>query len=50
MPQSVRAFALHAEGWVFESQPPQIKVVKTISDSFTSKRSVTDVSVQNHRT
>ena len=29
MAQSVRAFVLHAEGWVFESQPRQTLVVKT---------------------
>ena len=26
--QSVTAFALHAEGWVFESQPRQTLVIK----------------------
>ena len=39
----VRAFALHVESWVFESQSQQ--VVKTGSDSSTVKRSTTGVSV-----
>ena len=26
--QSVRAFALHTEGWVFESQPRQTFIIK----------------------
>ena len=32
-------FALQAEGWVLESQPRQTQVVKTGSDSSTTKRS-----------
>ena len=44
--QWVRAFALHAEGWVFKSQPRQTKVVKTRSDRSTAKRSTIDASVK----
>ena len=47
--QSVRAFASHAEGWVFESQPPQAQLVKTDSDISTAKRSATGVSVTGPR-
>ena len=36
--QLVRALALQAEGWLFESQPRQTQVVKT-DDSSTAKRS-----------
>ena len=43
--QLVRAFALCAEGWVFESQPPQALVVKTGSDSSTAKHWATNVNV-----
>ena len=39
--QSVEAFALHAEGWVLESHPRQVWVVKTGSDSSTAKHSTT---------
>ena len=35
--QSVRVFTSHAEGWVFEYQPQQFKVVQTGSDSSSSK-------------
>ena len=34
----VRAFASHAEGWEFESQPRQTWVFKAVSDSSTAKR------------
>ena len=37
--------ALHTEGWVFESQLRQTRVVKTGSDSSTVKHSVTGTSV-----
>ena len=45
MAQWVRAFALQAEGLVFESLLRQTLVVKTGSDSSTAKRSADDVSV-----
>ena len=38
--QLVKEFTSHAEGWVFESQLRQIKVLNTGSDSFTAKRSL----------
>ena len=44
----VRALASQAEDWVFESQPRQALVVKTGSDSSTSKRSALNVSVTGH--
>ena len=47
--QSVRAFAPHAEGWVFKSKPRQTEVVKTCSDSSTAKHSVVTVSVTGPR-
>ena len=47
--QSIRAFALHAEGMVFVSQPRQTYVVKTGSDSFTAKRLATGGSVRGPR-
>ena len=47
--QSVRAFASHAEGWLFETEPRQICVVKKSCDSSTAKRSATDVSVTGPR-
>ena len=47
--QWVRTFAPQAEGWVFESKPRQTYVVKTGSDSSTSKRSAIDVSVMGPR-
>ena len=34
-----------AEGWLFESQPRHTKIVKTVSDTTTPKRSAIDVSV-----
>lgn len=37
----VRAFALHAECLVFESQPRQTLVIVTDSNSLTAKRSAT---------
>ena len=43
--QSVRAFASHAECWVFESHPRQTYVVNTGIDSSTAKRSATGASV-----
>ena len=43
--QSVRALALHAEGWVFESQWQQTYVIKTGGDSSTAKRLAIGVSV-----
>ena len=43
--QWVKAFASYAESWVFESQPRQTQVVKTVSDSSTAKRSEAGVSV-----
>ena len=45
MAQSVKAFASHAEGWMFESQLQQACVVKASSDSSTGKRSATDMGV-----
>ena len=47
--QWVRVFAPQGEGWVFESQPRQIQVVKTGSDSSTAKQSITGVSVTGPR-
>ena len=38
-------FAPHAEGWVFESQSRQNKVVTPCSDKSTAKHSVIGVSV-----
>ena len=46
--QSVRAFTLHAEGWVFESQPGQILIVKAGIDSSIVNRSATVVSATGH--
>ena len=43
--QLVRVFALHAEGWVFESQPRQTLFVKTGSDSATAEHWATNVNV-----
>ena len=40
-----RAFALQAEGWVFESQLQPTLVVKTSSNSFTANCSAKGVSV-----
>ena len=40
VPQWIRTFAPQAESWVFESQPRQTLVVKTGSDSSTTKRPV----------
>ena len=45
----VRAIAPQADGWVFESQPLQTRVVKTGSDSSNAKRSATGVSVSGPR-
>ena len=47
----VRALAPQAEGWVFESQPRQPKVVKTgtCSDSSIAKRIAMGVSVTSSR-
>ena len=47
--QWVRVLALHAEGWVFESQPRQTNVVKTGSDSFIAKRLALGVNVTGPR-
>ena len=47
--QWVGVFAPQAEGWVFESQPRQIKVVKTGSDSSTAKRLAIGMSVTGPR-
>ena len=47
--QSVRAFTLQVEGWVFGSHLLQTKVVKTGSDSSTAKRLTTGVSVMGPR-
>ena len=46
----VRAFAPHAESWVFESQLRQTLVVNTVSDSSSAKLSAKGVSVtgDNH--
>ena len=41
--QSVRAFASQAEGCC--SNPSRDRLVEIVSDSFTAKRSATDVSV-----
>ena len=46
---AVRAFSSHAEGWLFESQPRQILVVKSGIDSSTAKRLATGVSVTGPR-
>ena len=43
--QSIRTFALQAEGLGDESQSRQTLVVKTGSDSSTAKHSATDVTV-----
>ena len=43
--QCVRAFGLHAEGWLFEFQPRQTLVVKIGSDNSTVKRSAIGISV-----
>ena len=43
--QLVRAFALNADGWMFESQLWQTQIVKTGSDSSTAKCSALSVSV-----
>ena len=45
MAQSVRAFASHAVGKVFESQPRRTQIVKTGSDSSSAKCSAIGVSV-----
>ena len=37
--QWIRAIVPQTEGWLFESQPGQNLVVKTVSDSSTAKRS-----------
>ena len=42
-------FASDAAGWVFESQPRQISVVKTGCDNSTAKRSGTGLSVTGPR-
>ena len=47
--QWARAFASHADGWVFESQPRQTQVVKTGRESSTAKRSAVGVSVTGPR-
>ena len=47
--QWVRAFAPQAKGWMFESQPRQMQVVKTGSDSSTVKLSALGVSVTRFR-
>ena len=47
--QSVRAFALHAEGWVFKSQLRHTYIVKTRSDNSTAKLSAIGVSVMGFR-
>ena len=47
--QWFRALAQQAEGWIFESQPRQTKVVKTGSDSSTAKRSEIGVSFTGPR-
>ena len=47
--RSVINFYSHADGWVFESQPRQTLVIKTGSDSSTTKRSATGVGVIDHR-
>ena len=45
----VRALALQADGWVFESKPRQTLFVKTSNDSSTAKRSAIGVSVTGPR-
>ena len=45
----LKVLAPQAEGWVFESQLHQIKVVKTGSDSSTTKRSTIGLSVTSPR-
>ena len=47
--QWARAFASHAEGWVFESKSQQTQVVKTGSESSNTKRSPVGVSVTRPR-
>ena len=47
--QSVRVFALHAVGWMSESQPQQTQVVKTGRDSSTTKCLATGVIVTGPR-
>ena len=47
--QSVRAFNLHATGWMFESQPQPTEVVKTGGDISTAKPSATSVCVTGPR-
>ena len=49
VPQWVRAFALQAEGLVFESHMRQTLVVKTGSDSSTAKRLALGVAVMGPR-
>ena len=49
MAQSVRAFVPQAEDWAFESQPRQILIVKTGSDSSNAKCSAIGVSVKGPR-
>ena len=49
MVQSIRAFASHAEGLLFKSQPRQTRIAKTGSESSTAKRSVTNVGVDNYK-
>ena len=49
MTQWVRALALQAEGWVFESEPRQTLVVKTDSDRSAAKRSAIGVSFTGPR-
>ena len=47
--QWFRVFAPQAEGWMFESQPPQTQVAKTGRHSSTAKRSALGVSVKGPR-
>ena len=47
--QWVRAFALQAKGWVFQSQPWKTEVIKTGSDLSTAKRLAIGVSVMGPR-
>ena len=49
MVQWVRALALHAEEWMYEPQSRQTLVVKTGSDSSTTKRSEIGVSAMGPR-
>ena len=49
MVQWVKAFALHAEVWVFEFQSRQTEVVKTGSTRSTANSSVVGVSVTGPR-